>query len=31
MNDQLIEKIKGVGFGLHFYKAKDNNKEAHLI
>ena len=31
INDQLIEKIKGVEFGLQLDEATDNNKDAHLI
>ncbi|XP_075223856.1 zinc finger MYM-type protein 6-like [Lycorma delicatula] len=31
MNDQLIEKINGVEFGLQLDEATDNNKNAHLI
>jgi hypothetical protein len=32
INDQLIEKVKGVEFGLQLGEATDdNNKDAHLI
>ncbi|XP_046145958.1 SCAN domain-containing protein 3-like [Osmia bicornis bicornis] len=31
INYQLIEKIKGVEFGLQLDEATDNNKDAHLI
>jgi hypothetical protein len=30
-NDQLIEEMKGVEFGLQLDEATDNNKDAHLI
>jgi hypothetical protein len=31
INDQLIEKMKGVEFGFQLDEATDNNKDAHLI
>lgn len=31
INDQLVEKIKEVEFGLQLDEATDNNKDAHLI
>jgi hypothetical protein len=31
INNQLIEKMKGVEFGLQLDEAMDNNKDAHLI
>jgi hypothetical protein len=31
INDQLIEKMKGVEFGLQLDEAMGNNKDAHLI
>ncbi|XP_023233596.1 zinc finger BED domain-containing protein 5-like [Centruroides sculpturatus] len=31
LNDQLIEKMKGMEFGLQLDEAIDSNKDAHLI